>query len=152
MDTVIRNASLRGRKDTADIVIAGEKITAVAPKADGKGRVEIDAGGSLVLQGLFNLHHHADKSLLGEIMRPNLSGTLPEAIEITNDFKRNYDPEEVAARASRVIETGIVNGTTFFRLFSDVGTIGGLRAARGLLIAREHYRQYCDIEVVAFRP
>ena len=150
MDIVIRNANLRSRKDAVDIVIAGEKIAAVMPKAAGKGRVEIDAGGSLVLPGLFNLHHHADKSLLGEIMRPNLSGTLPEAIEITNDFKRNYDPQEVAARASRVIETGIVNGTSFFRLFADVGTIGGLRAARGLFLARERYRQYCDIEIVAF--
>jgi cytosine deaminase len=75
---------------------------------------------------------------------------LPEAIEITNDFKREYDPEEVAARAGRVIEDGVKNGTTFFRLFSDVGTIGGLRAARGLLRAREKYRELCRIQVVAF--
>ena len=55
-----------------------------------------------MLPGLFNLHFHADKCLLGEVMRPNLSGTLPEAIEITNDFKRNYDPEEVrGARGAR---------------------------------------------------
>jgi cytosine/adenosine deaminase-related metal-dependent hydrolase len=80
-----------------------------------------------VLPGLFNLHFHADKCLLGEIMRPNLSGTLPEAIEITNDFKRKYDPAEVAERTLRVLETGVKNGTTFFRLFADVGTIGGLR-------------------------
>ena len=89
---------------------------------------ELDAAGSLVLPGLFNLHFHADKCLLGEIMRPNQSGTLPEAIEITNDFKRKYDPAEVAARAVRAIEAGVMNGTTFFRLFADVGTIGGLRA------------------------
>ena len=74
---------------------------------------------------MFNLHFHADKSLLGEIMRPNVSGTLPEAIEITNDFKRKYDPAEVASRTLRVLEAGVKNGTTFFRLFADVGTIGG---------------------------
>ena len=73
-------------------------------------------------------------------MRPNVSGTLPEAIEITNDHKRNYDPAEVASRAVRTIETGVKNGTTFFRLFCDVGTIGGLKAARGLLLAREKMR------------
>ena len=83
-------------------------------------------------------------------MRPNVSGTLPEAIEITNDFKRKYDPQEVARRAGRVIETGIRNGTTFFRLFADVGTIGGLRAAQGLLLVREKYARLCDIQVVAF--
>ena len=83
-------------------------------------------------------------------MRPNVSGTLPEAIEITNDFKRKYDPQEVARRAGRVIETGIKNGTTFFRLFADVGTIGGLRAAQGLLLVREKYARLCGIQVVAF--
>jgi cytosine/creatinine deaminase len=103
-----------------------------------------------VLPGLFNLHFHADKCLLGESMRPNQSGTLPEAIQITNDFKRNYDPAEVAERAVRACEIGILNGTTFFRLFADVGTIGGLRAARGLLLAREKLQKYCRVQVVAF--
>src|SRR6185369_11844693 len=93
--------------------------------------------------GFVNLHLHADKALLGEVMRPNVSGTLPEAIEITNDFKRAYDPEEVARRAGRVLEAGVQHGTTFFRLFADVGTIGGLRAAQGLLLARERFRDLC---------
>jgi cytosine deaminase len=150
MDLVIRNAKVRGQEKTVDIVIEKDRIASVLPKAEGPGRSEIDAGGSLVLPGLFNLHLHADKSLLGELMRPNLSGTLPEAIEITNEFKRKYDPHEVAARAVRVLEAGVKNGTTFFRLFADVGTIGGLRAAQGLLLAREKFGRYCDIQVVSF--
>jgi cytosine deaminase len=150
MDIVVRNAALRGLKDTTDIAIKDGVIASVQPKLSQKGRREIDAAGSLVLPGLFNLHFHADKCLLGEVMRPNVSGTLPEAIEITNDFKRKYDPAEVAARAIRALEAGVKNGTSFFRLFSDVGTIGGLRAARGLLLAREKFGRYCDIQVVAF--
>lgn len=150
MDTIIRNARVRAHADTVDIVIEKDRIASVQPKVSGKGRQEIDAGGSLVLPGLFNLHFHADKSLLGEIMRPNVSGTLPEAIQITNEFKRKYDPAEVAERTLRVLEAGVKNGTTFFRLFADVGTIGGLRAARGLMLAREKFGRYCDIQVVAF--
>ena len=150
MDMVVRHAVVRGHQGMVDIVIEKDRIARVEAKVAGKGGREIDAAGSLVLPGLFNLHLHADKCLLGEIMRPNLSGTLPEAIEITNDFKRKYDPAEVAERASRAIETGVKNGTTFFRLFADVGTIGGLRAARGLLLAREKFGGYCDIQVVAF--
>jgi cytosine deaminase len=150
MDLIVRNAKLRDRKETVDIAVANGRIVSLQPKAAEQGRTEIDAAGSLVLPGLFNLHFHADKCLLGEIMRPNVSGTLPEAIEITNDFKRNYDPAEVAARAIRALEEGVKNGTTFFRLFADVGTIGGLRAARGLLLAREKFAAYCDIQVVAF--
>src|SRR3954467_4093333 len=150
MDMVVRHAVVRGHQGMVDIVIEKNRIARVEAKVAGKGGREIDAAGSLVLPGLFNLHLHADKCLLGEIMRPNLSGTLPEAIEITNDFKRKYDPVEVAERASRAIEAGVKNGTTFFRLFADVGTIGGLRAARGLLLAREKFGDYCDIQVVAF--
>jgi cytosine deaminase len=150
MSLVIRNARVRGQPQNVDIAVDGEKISAVGPKLSARAAKEIDAAGSLVLPGLFNLHYHADKCLLGEIMRPNISGTLPEAIEITNDFKRKYDPAEVAARAVRTIETGVKNGTAFFRLFCDVGTIGGLRAARGLLLAREKMKKYCRIQVVAF--
>jgi cytosine deaminase len=147
---IIRNARLRGQKQNTDIAIDGEKISAVAPSLPGRGQREINAAGNLVLPGLFNLHFHADKCLLGEIMRPNVSGTLPEAIEITNDFKRKYDPAEVASRAVRAIEQGVKNGTTFFRLFCDVGTIGGLRAARGLLLARDKMKNCCCIQVVSF--
>lgn len=150
MDLVVRNAKLRDREGLVDIAIEKDRISSVQREIADKGRTEIDAQGNLVLPGLFNLHHHADKSLLGEVMRPNVSGTLPEAIEITNEFKRKYDPKEVASRAQRVLETGVINGTTFFRLFADVGTIGGLRAAEGLLLAKEKFADYCDVQVVAF--
>ena len=150
MDLIIRNACVRGDKENVDIVVEGDKITAVAANFPGGAETEINAGGKLVLPGLFNLHYHADKCLLGEMMRPNVSGTLPEAIEITNEFKSRYDPAEVASRAIRTIEQGVKNGTTFFRLFCDVGTIGGLRAARGLLLARNKMKKYCGIQVVAF--
>jgi cytosine deaminase len=150
MNIVVRNARVRGQQQLVDIGIEGTRIDSVGPKLAAKGQHEIDAGGRLVLPGLFNLHYHADKCLLGEVMRPNVSGTLPEAIEITNDFKRKYDPKEVAARTLRTLEAGVKNGTTHFRLFADVGTIGKLEGARGLLRAREQFQKYSRIEVVAF--
>lgn len=149
MDLLIRNARVRGRRELVDIALSRGRIEAVGPGLAEAAR-EIDAGGCLVSPGFVNLHLHADKALLGEVMRPNVSGTLPEAIEITNEFKRAYDPEEVARRATRVLEAGVQNGTTFFRLFADVGTVGGLRAAQGLLLARERFRGLCRIQVVAF--
>jgi cytosine/creatinine deaminase len=150
MNLLVRNARLRDRHEPVDILIEDGRIKAVGPGLGAAAPQTIDAAGDLVVPAFVNLHLHADKSLLGEVMRPNVSGTLPEAIEITNEFKRKYDPQEVAQRAGRVIETGVKNGTSFFRLFSDVGTIGGLRAARGLLLAREKDKGYCDIQVVAF--
>ena len=150
MKFILRNARIRGESQLVDIAINGEWIEVVGAGLTAAGAKEIDAGGSLVLPGLFNLHFHADKCLLGETMRPNVSGTLPEAIEITNEFKRKYAPAEVAERAVRAMEIGVKNGTTFFRLFADVGTIGGLSAARGLLLARERMAKYCTVQVAAF--
>ena len=148
--TLIHNARLRGEREFLDILIDRQQIAGVGREIQADDAIALDVAGQLVLPGFFNLHFHADKCHLGDVMRPNISGTLPEAIEITNDFKRTYDPEEVARRATRAIETGIIHGTTFFRLFADVGTIGGLRAARGLLRVRDKMSDYCTIQVVAF--
>src|SRR5512144_1123052 len=103
MNLIVRNARLRGRDQLVDIGIEQGRIAAVAPSLAASAET-IDAAGDLVVPGFVNLHLHADKALLGEVMRPNVSGTLPEAIEITNAFKRSYDPPEVARRAGRVIE------------------------------------------------
>src|SRR3989442_13906876 len=124
MDLVIRNARLRGEKELVDITVTRGRIESVGPRLAGTAREDIDAGGCLVSPGFVNLHLHADKALLGERMRPNVSGTLPEAIEITNDFKREYDPEEVARRAGRVLEAGGRKGTQFFQPFADRGSYG----------------------------
>jgi cytosine/creatinine deaminase len=103
MSLIIRNARVRGEQRLVDIAIEGDRVAAVGSKLPDRAGTEMDAAGSLVMPGLFNLHFHADKCLLGEIMRPNQSGTLPEAIEITNDFKRKYDPAEVAAGVVRAL-------------------------------------------------
>src|SRR6202011_3264137 len=113
MNLLVRNARLRGRDQLIDIGIEEGRIAAVAPDLAASAAQTIDAAGDLVVPGFVNLHLHADKALLGEVMRANVSGTLPEAIEITNDFKRKYDPSEVAARTLRALETGVQNGTTF---------------------------------------
>src|SRR5262249_16023987 len=79
MDLAMRNARVRGQRELVDIAMEGARIVAVGPGLGGRGD-ELDAGGRLVAPGFVNLHLHADKSLLGEVMRPNASGTLPEAI------------------------------------------------------------------------
>ncbi|MBI3078017.1 MAG: amidohydrolase family protein [Deltaproteobacteria bacterium] len=150
MDLVIRRARLRGVKGLREIAVNRGRIREIAPKVRGKGDREIDANGCLVTSSFVNPHMHADKALLGEIMRPNVSGTLPEAVEITWEFKRRYTNPDVVARAGRVIESAILHGTTAMRLFADVDTIGGLRPVHGLLAAKQAYGHLIDLQVVAF--
>ena len=102
MNLVIRNAHVRGHQQPVDIAIEGERISAVGPKVPNKAAQELDAAGSLVLPGLFNLHFHADKCRLGEVMRPNQSGTLPETIDITK--RRGIARvKELLARGANVV-------------------------------------------------
>lgn len=146
----LRNGCVQGRDDPVDVVIDGEHISAVGPEVGAGADEAIDVTGYTVLPGFVDPHVHLDKCLLGEVMRPNRSGTLQEAIEITNEFKRSYNPDEVADRAVQVIEEAVRNGTTHLRVFVDVGTIGGLVPYEGLSLARERVGNLADIQLVAF--
>jgi len=149
-DLIIRQARRRGDAAPCDIAIDAGTIAAVEPRVSGRASREIDAGGRLVTPPLVNPHVHLDKALLGDVMRPNRSQTLPEAIEITWDFKRAYTEADIVERAGAVIEMAVREGTLAVRAFADVDTVGGLMPVRGLLAARERYRHLVTMEVVAF--
>ncbi len=147
---IIRNVRLRGREGTADVAIEGELIAAVETSIEASGEREYDGEGNLLLPGLINAHQHLDKTMLGEVMRPNRSQTLQEAIYITWDHKRSYTTEEIAARAVPVLEAAIRSGTTAMRAFADVDTIGGLVPVDALLALKRRFAGLITIEVVAF--
>jgi cytosine deaminase len=147
---VIRNVRLRGRDGTFDVAIEGERIAAVEPEIDGAAGDEHDGGGGLLVPGFVNAHQHLDKCMLGDVMRQNASQTLQEAIEITWDHKRSYTPDEIADRASPVVEAGIVNGTTAIRGFADVDTTGELVPVQGLIELKRRFEGVITFEVVAF--
>jgi cytosine deaminase len=150
MDTVIRNAAIRGRDGTWDVGVEGEAIAAVDRSIDGSAEREINAEGCLLSPGFVNAHVHLDKCMLGEVMRPNESQTLQEAIRITWDHKRSYSVDEIADRAAPVVDKGIVNGTTAVRAFADVDTIGGTTPVEGLLELKRRFEEETSFEVVAF--
>jgi cytosine deaminase len=150
MDLIVRQGRRRGDAAPCDIAVQGGAIVAVERHIGGRGTREIDAQGRLVTPPLVNPHVHLDKALLGEVMRPNVSQTLAEAIDITLDFKRSYTEKDIVQRAGAVIEMGVREGTLVVRGFADVGTAGGLTPVQGLLAARERYAHLVKLEVVAF--
>jgi cytosine/creatinine deaminase len=150
MTQVIRNVRLRGRDGAVDVAIDGERIAAVEPAIEVSAEREYDGAGRLLVAGFVNIHQHLDKCMLGDVMRPNRSQTLQEAIHITWDHKRGYTVEEIAARASHVVEEAIRHGTTAMRAFADVDTIGGLTPVEGLLELKRRFDGLITLEVVAF--
>jgi cytosine deaminase len=150
METIIRQARLRGREGMWDIGIAGGNITTVAEHLHDKVATEVDAAGNLVLPTYVNGHIHLDKCFLQETMRPNKDYTFGECLELTWEHKARYTTEDILQRAGRAIREGLLNGTTAFRAFADVDSIGKLRGLEGLLAVRERWRDMAHIEVVAF--
>ena len=150
MKQIIRNVRLRGREGSFDVALEDDRIAAVEQSIEASADVEHDGGGGLLVPGLINAHQHLDKCMLGDVMRQNESQTLQEAIEITWDHKRSYTVQEIADRASPVIEAAIVNGTTAMRGFADVDTISGLVPVEGLPDLKRRFEGLITFEVVAF--
>ena len=150
MDMIIRHAHLRGHEGSRDIGITADRIVAVANKLTEVAPNELDAAGNLVMPTYVNGHIHLDKCFLQEKMRPNKDYTFGECLELTWEHKASYTTEDILERAGRAIREGIMNGTTVFRAFADVDSVGRLRGVEGLLALREQWRDLAHIEVVAF--
>jgi cytosine/creatinine deaminase len=151
MSIVIRQATIRGKEGLWDVAIHHDRIEHVErnlPKQDGEETIQAD--GHLLSPGFVNPHIHLDKTLLGEIMRPNQSFSFQEALEITWEHKRTYELDEVVDRALRVVKMAVENGTTCLRAFADVDTIGGLKPVEALLELKKRCQHFIDIEVCAF--
>jgi cytosine/creatinine deaminase len=145
---IIRNLRPWDEQETRDLAVVDGFFASVT-----EGMVAdciIDAQGRLAIPGFVEPHIHLDKVLINRSVRPNRSGTLTEAIEIIWERKRNYTVEEIAERAGQVIESAIANGVTHLRSHVDVDTIGGLRPLEGVVLARNRYKDFIDIQIVAF--
>ncbi|MEA3507231.1 MAG: amidohydrolase family protein [Elusimicrobiota bacterium] len=153
MDIIIKNAKLRDKSYIVDIAIKDGKVKNITPSTkenNMNAKKTIDAEGKLVTPTFIDPHLHMDKALISEEVRDNETGTLTEAIEIIWNKKKDYTTQEVINRSSRVIEMGLLNGTTKFRTHVDIDTIVELKALEGLLETREKYKDIADIQIVAF--
>src|SRR5690349_12406610 len=150
MDLIIRRAHLKGRIGSWDIGLNGDRLVALSEQISDEGSTEIDAAGNMVMPTYVNGHIHLDKCFLQEKMRPNKDYTFGECLELTWEHKARYTTEDILERAGRAMREGLLNGTTVFRAFADVDSIGKLRGLEGLLALRERWRGTAHIEVVAF--
>jgi len=69
-DVVIRNGSIYdgsgGAPYQGDIAVNGDRIAAIAPHIDGKGKTEVDAHGLAVSPGFINMLAHPEESLIAD--------------------------------------------------------------------------------------
>lgn len=74
MDLILRNCKLSNQADLKDIGIAGEKIVAVEDRIPVTAAQEIDARSRLTAPAFIDPHIHLDKTLITDVVRPNLPG------------------------------------------------------------------------------
>jgi cytosine deaminase len=151
LDILVKNVALWGADGHCDLGIADGRFVSITLAADSPDAgLMLDAEGRMAVSGFVEPHIHLDKALISERAPANVSGTLKEAIEILWNIKRNYTVDEIADRASRVLERALAHGISRLRTHVDVDPIGGTRPAEGLIRVRDRFRDLMDIQIVAF--
>jgi cytosine/creatinine deaminase len=150
MELIIRHASIKGSKEVVDIGIDGGKIAAIVPHLDSRAAQEFEAAGKIVAPSFVEPHIHLDKALIAEDVPDVSKGTLYEGVAHTWERKKKYTVADVVARAGKVMEWAVQNGTTYMRTHADVDTIVGLKAIEGLLATKEKYANLCQLQIIAF--
>jgi cytosine deaminase len=149
----IINAQLRGVEGLRDICIAGGKIDKIIPGSAAESGSEddiIDAAGHLVIPPFVDPHVHLDAVLsAGKLSKPNVTGTLLEAIGIWNEWKKDLTKDILIGNAKEVVKWYAANGVLRVRTHADCSD-PTLRTVESLIELREDVKDIIDIQVVAF--
>lgn len=108
---------------------------------DGKGRVAIP--------GFVESHIHLDKALIADRL-PNRSGTLQEALSVTAQLKSTFTKEDIEERAEKALQLLIKHGTTHVRTHAEFDPVGGFHGFEVIMDLKEKYKDYIEMQVVAF--
>jgi cytosine deaminase len=149
MDLVIRNGRSDKTGEAIEVGIEAGVITAVSNTPLPPAQQEIDAQGGMVSPAFIESHFHLENALLWDGLI-NQSGTLEEAIEIYAKVKHDLTVEDIVQRAGCVLKTAVANGTLWLRSHVDIDHIAKLSILKGVVAAREAYRDLIDIQLIAF--
>ncbi|NLS17200.1 amidohydrolase family protein [Rhizobium sp. P40RR-XXII] len=148
LDLVISNVRIARREGCFDIGIKDGRIAAIEREliADAPRR---DMCGCLAFGGFVDSHIHLDKACI--LDRCFIcEGTLQEAVRETAKAKAAFTVEDVHARAARVVENAIVNGTTAMRTFVEIDPRAGYRSFEAIKQIKRTYAWAIDIQICAF--
>ncbi|MBB3609335.1 amidohydrolase family protein [Rhizobium sp. BK602] len=148
LDFVISNIRIAGRDRPLDIGIKDGRIAALDADLVSDGPHE-DMCGCFAFGGFVDSHIHLDKACILDRCRI-CEGTLDEAVRETARAKAAFTVEDVHARARRVVESAIVNGTTAMRTFVEIDPRAGFRSFEAILEIKRSYRWAIDIQICAF--
>ncbi|MDA9470323.1 Cytosine deaminase [Enterococcus sp. 5H] len=149
MDILIKQARLNDGEALQDIGIKDGKIIAISEYISENATQVINADGRVLIPGLVESHIHLDKALIAD-RKPNMSGTLHEAIDVTAELKPTFTEEDIYERAKKALEMIIAHGVTAVRTHSEFDPAQGFSGFKTILKLKEEYRDLIDMQVVAF--
>ena len=149
---LVANVLVDGHEGPVDIATADgriERIGRIDAGSRAAGEAVFDGEGAYAFAGFADPHIHLDKAhILDRTARPG--ATLAEAIRAVADAKAAFTPEDVFARASRVVESAILHGTVAMRSCVEVDDRAGMNAWEGLRRVRDAYAEHLDLELCVF--
>ncbi|MDK6805026.1 amidohydrolase family protein [Aerococcus sp. UMB7834] len=143
------NACIYKHDDASEILVEDGKIKAIGTEL-GSADETIDLGGRLVLPPYVDSHLHLDYYFTGQDPKvKNESGTLFEAIDLWNDYKKGTSKEEMKERIRQAVKDVAAYGTQFIRAQTDC-TDPNLTGIKAALEVRDELKDNITIQVVAF--
>ncbi len=151
MDLILKNVALSdGITDIGivDIGIGGGKIVSIAPGLSGDAET-LDMEGRLAVPGFVESHIHLDKACILDRCKSE-HGTLEEAISEVSAAKREFTVDDIRARATRTLETCILQGTTRMRTHLEVDPGIGMKSIDAVMPLIDDYAWAIDLEICVF--
>ncbi|KIJ62731.1 hypothetical protein HYDPIDRAFT_114421 [Hydnomerulius pinastri MD-312] len=146
-------------KQLWDVQCLNGRVHNIAPADTETKHVEVPDHCSVVagdegvlLPSLCHAHIHLDKCFILEQCDPLLTGSLPEALRVTNKAKAGF-PErqpDLYARATRLIRESVEAGVTVMRAYVEIDTAVHMVCLDIGLKLKSEWKGVCDIQIVAF--
>ncbi len=135
----------------ADVEIAEGFIVALhAPGTARPGDDGLDLTGKLLLPAFVEGHIHLDKTHWGAPRLPHVEGHSVRERIAAERVVRHRVALPIEARAAALVRTLIANGATRARSHVDIDSDVGLANLEAVMKVREAYRDWIDIQLVAF--
>ena len=150
MDLIFKQVRIDQDGALKDVAVENGKIVAIEDTIDTSATRVVDGRGRVLVPGFVESHIHLDKALIAN-RKPNLSGTLKEAIEVTASLKPTFSAEDIYTRAKTALQELIIpNGVTFMRTHAEFDPSQGFTGFEVIMKLKEEFKDYIDIQVVAF--
>jgi cytosine deaminase len=148
-DLVIRNVRIEEAGALTDIAVRDGRIVSLGSNLRCEAVEHVDGEGAFAFSGFVDSHVHLDKACI--LDRCTIcEGTLAEAVRETARIKAGFEEDDVYARAARVVERAIAQGTVRMRTFVEVDPRAGFRSLAAIKRIKADYAFALDIEICAF--